>query len=478
MPNATLSHPNIPVMEQRKKVLIIDDEKGIREALSKILATQYEVFVAEDGEAALTNLQEQSDPDIILLDVLMPGMSGISALEKIKQGHPKIPVIMITASNNVKSAVDAMKLGAVDYLNKPYDVDELLSLMSEALESGASGRTKPTDVQTHKLRPSVAEDFGCLVGDSPAMSLLYEQINIIAASNATVLVTGQSGTGKELVAKEIHNRSPRKEKPFVAINCAAIPETLIESELFGHVKGAFTHAVDKRIGHCEEADGGSLFLDEIGELSHGVQVKLLRFLQEQEFYPVGSSTPKKVDVRIIAATNRNLEQAIKEQQFREDLYYRINVVSLKLPSLCERSGDIPKLLTYFAGKIAKNYNREVPEFSKEAFEILQSWRWPGNVRELENVTESILALSTGEVVEAADIPARLKTSSSNNNLASAVVDGNLCFEEAEKEFETEIIVKALKKTNYVQTRAAELLGISRRILKYKMDKLGISEDKA
>lgn len=472
----------------KKRVLIVDDEPNIRDSLKLLLGRVYDVDVAERGDEALKALgvageSEESKaeiPDVVILDVMMPGVDGISTLEQLRNMHPMVPVIMLTASKTVKTAVQAMKYGAVDYLSKPFDVDELLSLIEETIEKGSSGRSAPSEIRTFEYeRPvmrAIPGDFGCIVGDNALMREIYQRIDQIAGRDTTVLITGESGTGKELVAREIHQRSKRKNGPFVAINCAAIPESLIESELFGHEKGAFTHAVEKRVGYFEDADGGTLFLDEIGELNLAVQVKLLRFLQEQEFYRVGKSKPVKVNVRILAATNRNLETAIKEGSFRQDLFYRVNVVSLEMPPLRNRVEDIPRLMEHFVERMSPLYSDRKPEFTEDAKRLFLTYDWPGNVRELENVIESLLALCDADQIGPGDLPLRLRErSGGGRNLKDEVVDGVVNFEEAERAFETEIIMKALQKSNFVQTKAAELLGISRRILKYKMDKLGISE---
>jgi DNA-binding NtrC family response regulator len=471
----------------KNRILIVDDEQNVRESLELILSRHYDVTAVESGEAALEHLQKWTNesessvpaPDLVLLDVLMPGIDGIGVLEKLNAECPDVPVVMLTASSTVRTAVQAMKFGAVDYLNKPYDVDELLSLIEETLRDGAQGRTSPTEVTTvNHVRPElpfIKGDFGSIVGSHPLMLDLYKKIEQLSVRDTTVLITGESGTGKELVAREIHRLSSRSDGSFVALNCAAIPETLIESEIFGHEKGAFTHAVEKRTGHFELANGGTLLLDEIGELSLPVQVKMLRFLQEQEFYRVGRSTPIKVDVRILAATNKSLETAIKEGRFRQDLFYRINVVTLHLPPLRERKEDIEPLARFFVERLSPLYGGRRPEFDEEAMSILSGYSWPGNVRELENVMESILALSNSERVTVDDLPQRIKRAPSGASLGENVLDQNISFEEAERAFETDIIVKALERSSYVQTKAAELLGISRRILKYKMDKLGISD---
>ncbi len=475
-------------LESRKKVLIVDDEANVRESLHLLLGRLYDVEVADNGNEALEILEKLADsaesreaglPDLVLLDVVMPGIDGLGILEKLKSHYPALPVIMLTASTAVKTAVQAMKIGAIDYLNKPFDVDELLSLVGETLECGPEGRTAPTRIQTFEMTrpnlPEVVGDFGTLVGQHPIIAEVYHKIEQLAQRDTTILITGESGTGKELIAREIHKRSRRVNGPFVAINCAAIPESLIESEIFGHEKGAFTHAVDKRVGHFELADKGTLFLDEIGELSLAVQVKILRFLQEQEFYRIGKSKPIRVDVRVLAATNRSLETAIIDGKFRQDLYYRINVVGIEMPPLRARREDIPALAKHFIQRLSPLYGNRMPEICDDALDMLSRYSWPGNVRELENVMESVLALVSGDEIHASDLPARLRQANAKLDLKDEVLEGNVPFEEAERAFETELIMRALKKTNFVQTRAAELLGISRRILKYKMDKLGISE---
>ena len=468
-------NPNMQI--SAKKVLIVDDEQAIRESLGLLLKNNFEVTTAKDGLEAI-ELIGSAEPDLILLDIMMPKLDGIETLKRIRQSNPDVPVVMLTATNTVKTAVEAMKYGAKDYLNKPFDVEELTSLIINTLEcktSEAGTKTGGNGIVKSSLEKAEA-DFGPMVAKSAAMNQVFQKIRQVAERNTTVLITGESGTGKELVAKQIHDLSSRKDKPFVALNCAAIPETLIESELFGHEKGAFTHAVERRIGHFELADGGTLFLDEIGELSLPVQVKMLRFLQEQEFFRVGKSKPQKVDVRIIAATNKDLEEQIKEKKFRQDLFYRINVISIALAPLRDRFEDIPALIEYFVRRFSALYGERMITFDKQAMDILTTYDWPGNVRELENIIESIMALSEEDVVTGEHLPKKLKNRTSNiDNFKQQIFEGNIGFEEAERAFESDMILKALKKTDYVQTRAAELLGISRRILKYKMDKLGISD---
>jgi two-component system response regulator AtoC len=461
------------MVETRKRVLIVDDEPGIRDSLKLLLKSSFDVHTAEDGNQALS-VVEDIQPDLILLDVLMPNLDGIATLRQLKERSKEIPVIMLTATNTVKTAVQAMKYGAVDYLSKPFEVDELTNLIVNTLASTDKtiSSAQPSGGRRGLVAPEA--DFGSMVGKSPLMAELFQRVAQVAERDTTVLITGESGTGKELIARRIHELSPRKNNPFIAINCAAIPESLIESELFGHERGAFTHAVERRIGHCELADGGTLFLDEIGELSLPVQVKMLRFLQEQEFYRVGRSKPIKVNVRIVAATNKNLEELIKNKAFRQDLYYRINVIGVNLPPLRDRYEDIPNLVSHFVEKFAPLYGGKKINLSDDAIAVLVQYDWPGNVRELENVVESLTALTSGEQIVEKDLPRKLKQKAQMEAFVPND-DTALNFEDAERVFETEMILKALRKTSYVQTRAAEILGISRRILKYKMDKLGISD---
>ena len=459
--------------ENKRKILVVDDEPAIRDSLRLLLTSTFEVSTAPDGAEAL-KLLEQVQPDLILLDVMMPNLDGIETLRKIRELQRDTPVVMLSALNTVKTAVQAMKHGAVDYLNKPFEIEELTALILKLLEQGVE--TAPLiSARSARADQEIEADFGSLVGKTESMREVFNRVSMIAERDTTILITGESGTGKELIAREIHRRSKRATGPFIAINCAAIPETLIESELFGHEKGAFTNAIESRIGHFELANGGTLFLDEIGELSLAVQVKLLRFLQEQEFFRVGRSKPTKVDVRIVAATNRTLEDLIKEKRFRQDLYYRINVIGVNLPPLRDRFEDIPVLVEHFVDKFAPSYDGRRLVFSKEALDVLVEYNWPGNVRELENVIESLMALTAGQEITPEFLPRKLANSSAPLAPKGVVFQGSLKFEEAERLFESEMIIKALRKTNYVQTRAAELLGISRRILKYKMDKLGISD---
>jgi DNA-binding NtrC family response regulator len=462
--------------EAQRSILVVDDEPAIRDSLKLLLQKSFHVDVAADGVEALAAVSAHK-PDLILLDVSMPKADGFEVLRQLTERREGIPVIMLTAVGSISSAVKAMKCGARDFLTKPFDITELTSLIVSTLEASlpVSSQGDQT-IEPQIARPTLPPaDFGPMVGRSVGMVELFAQISQIAARDSSVLITGESGTGKELVAREIHARSARAQGPFVALNCAAIPESLIESELFGHEKGAFTHAVERRLGQFEVADGGTLFLDEIGELSLSVQVKLLRFLQEQEFYRVGRTKPIRVNVRIVTATNKNLEELVKAKQFRQDLYYRINVINLAMPALRDRPEDIPSLLSYFVKKLGQRYGERALTIAPEALGQLALYEWPGNVRELENVVESLLALSQRDEVALADLPRKIREQAVAPLGAAPVFAAGVGFEEAERRFETEMIVKALRRANFVQTRAADMLGISRRILKYKMDKLRINE---
>jgi DNA-binding NtrC family response regulator len=377
---------------------------------------------------------------------------------------------MLTGTKSVKTAVDAMKFGAADYLSKPFDVEELRIIVERALND------QELQQEVKQLRAQVVRRYAFhnLIGKSPSMQDIYTKIEQVADSRTTVLIAGESGTGKELVAKALHYNSGRRERPFIALNCAALPETLIESELFGHEKGSFTDATARRVGQFELANTGTLFLDEIGDLSAMTQAKLLRVLQEREFTRVGGVQSIKVDVRIVTATNQNLEELVRKGQFREDLYYRINVIALYLPPLRERGDDIPLLAKHFLAKRIEEENRPLQEFSKDAVDLLSRYPWPGNVREMENIVEQAFIWSKGsDTITPEHLPPILKNDTRSSSLRDDTLAGRLSLEKAVMEFEREIILDALKRTNYIQTHAANLLGISRRMLKYRMDTLGI-----
>ncbi len=446
------------------KILIVDDEPSVQDSLRMVFKKDYEAITAGSAEEALDKTLKE-EPDLILLDILMPGTDGLEALKEIRKTHALVPVIMLTATKTVRSAVEAMKLGAYDYITKPFDVTELRLVVKKALES------RELKIENRRLQGEVESryHFDRIIGKSKEMREIYATIEQIAEKNSTVLIRGESGTGKELVAKAIHYNSLRKDKPFVAVNCAAIPETLIESELLGHERGAFTDAQSRRIGRFELAHQGTLFLDEVSELSLPTQAKILRVLQEREFIRVGGMKTVKVDVRLISATNKDLEEMMTKGTFRPDLYYRINVVPLTIPPLRRRKEDILLLAQHFLEKHA-GPGRKI---SPEAIDILMAYEWPGNVRELENIIERVAVLTTADTIGAGDLPLGLRTDSRVELIKRGVLQGRLPFEEAEREFEKDIILEALKKSNFVQTKAADLLGISRRILKYKMDKFGI-----
>ncbi len=465
-------------------ILIVDDEPSVRESLKAVLSSpaasaadgsvqdggdDYTVVQAESGEQALA-LVAQVKPDLILLDIIMPGLDGIEVLEKLRASDRLTPIIMLTATKTVKTAVDAMKLGATDYLTKPFDLEELRLIIRQALERVG------LEQEVRRLREEVATRYGLdqMIGKCKAMREIFAKIDQLADAKTTVLITGESGTGKELVARALHYKSSRRDKPFIAINCAAIPDTLIEAELFGHERGAFTDAQQRRQGRFELANRGTLFLDEIADISPGTQAKLLRVLQEKEFTRLGGTQNLKVDVRLIAATNTDLEAAMRKGTFREDLFYRINVVPINLPPLRERKEDIPLLLRHLITKKAADRGLPAKSIAPEVLTLLSQYPWPGNIREMENIVEQILALGETDQITTGDLPLRLRSGTTSVQMKDEVTAGRRSFDYAVMEFERELITDALKRANYVQTHAAQLLGISRRILKYKMDSLGIT----
>lgn len=453
----------------RKRVLLIDDDSRVRASLKMVLEPFYDILQASDGHEGL-DMFRKDEPDLILLDVILPGTDGLAVLQTLRMESKMIPVIMLTGTNSVKTAVDAMKFGAADYLSKPFDVDELRIVIDRVLNSSQLER------EVKQLRAQVVQRYAFhnLIGKSQSMQEIYLKIEQVADSRTTVLITGESGTGKELVARALHYNSARRERPFIALNCAALPETLIESELFGHEKGSFTDATARRVGQFELANTGTLFLDEIGDLSSVTQAKLLRVIQEREFMRIGGVQPIKVDVRIVAATNKKLEDLVRKGEFREDLYYRINVIALSLPPLRERSEDIPLLAKHFLQKRLEEERRPQIEFGKDALELLTRYSWPGNVRELENFVEQAFIWSQHAAqITPEHLPTLVKSDSRSTSLRDDTLAGRMSLEKAVMEFEREIILDALKRTNYVQTHSANLLGISRRMLKYRMDTLGI-----
>jgi DNA-binding NtrC family response regulator len=450
----------------KKTILVADDEAAVREVLADVLAESYEVVAAGSGEEALEQAG-RCHPSMVLLDLRMPGMSGMATLEELRKRDTEVPVVVLTATTSYQTAVEAMRLGAADYLAKPFEVAELLHVIERTLAT----QNLYNEVRYHRNnlhRPQSTQ----MIGSSPRMLEVFERIRQVADTPSTVLITGESGTGKELVARALHMGSARRDAPFIALNCAAIPENLIEAELFGHEKGAFTSATGKRVGHFELADNGTLFLDELGDLALATQAKILRVLQEREFTRVGGTRSIQVDVRLIAATNHNLEEAIREGTFREDLYYRLAVFPISLPPLRERPEDILPIAEHFL-RSRTGPGQGPKRLSREAAELLSAYAWPGNIRELENVMEQLIILVRGDVVGPADLPTHIRRRQVSARASDEVLAGNVSFDKAVAEFEREIIVRALNETGFVQTRAASVLGITRRVLKYKMDQLGI-----
>lgn len=440
-----------------------------------ILKDVFEVSLAENGTEALKLFSEQKT-DGVILDIVMPDIDGIEVLKRMKEEDPLLPVIMVTATRSVKTAVEAMKLGAFDYITKPYDVNEIKLVVEKAMQN----RSVMKELTYLRSELKNSYDFENIIGQSEAMRPVFEVIQKVKDTDSTVLISGESGTGKELVARAIHFGGVRKERPFIVVHCAAIPSTLLESELFGHEKGAFTGADQRKLGKFELADTGTIFLDEIGEMDPAVQAKMLRVLQEQEINRVGGTKPIKIDVRVVAATNRDLKKDVQEGKFREDVYYRINVVPIQLPPLRERREDIPLLVGFFLEKYRKELRSSVRLFSEASMSALQDYPWPGNVRELENLVERVLTLSGSEVVEPKDL--HLSNSdtlslAAETTFVRGLVRNGQKLEEVTRQIERELILDALEKTNWVASQAARLLGTTRRILKYKMDQIGIKKER-
>jgi two-component system NtrC family response regulator len=446
-----------------RKILVIDDDVSLRRVLEYNLQEEgYEVVTADSGEEGLRLFAEESPP-LVITDMKMSGMDGLQVLKSVKAQSPDTLVIIITAFGAVDMAVEAMKLGAYDYITKPFNRDELKLTVKKALQlSSLSAENK-------LLKKELTEriDFKNIVGISGEMEKVFDVVRRVADTEATVLITGESGTGKELVAKAIHSLSSRKEAPFIPINCAAIPRDLLESELFGHVKGAFTGAIKDKPGKFQLADGGTLFLDEVGELPVELQPKLLRALQEKIVEPVGGTTPQKLDVRVVAATNLDLEKAITEGSFREDLYYRLSVIPIHLPPLRERKKDIPLLLKHFAAK----HGQGSVIFAKDALDALEKYAWPGNVRELENTVERLLIMRRGETITLEDLPERVFGERKNGKKAAVITlpEEGYSLEHLERE----VVVEALERNNWNQASAARFLRVPRHVLIYRMEKYGI-----
>lgn len=465
-------------MTSRGRILVVDDEGPQREILRRILAAEgYLVETAPGGGEAVARCQEKPF-DLILTDMRMPGTDGLSLVERLTRDDPPTLVILMTAYGSMDSAQHAVERGAFDYLTKPIEREELLLTVQRAFE-------RIQLIQENRLlRQQLEERFRVegIVGSHFRMQEVFEKIQKVSGSISTVLIIGESGTGKELVARAIHRHSPRRDRPFVAVSCAAIPETLIESELFGYEKGAFTGAAFRRIGLFEAADKSTLFLDEIAELSINVQAKVLRALQGKEVRRVGGREDIRVDVRIIAATNKNLEEEIRQGAFREDLFYRLNVVSIVIPPLRERSTDIPQLIEYFVRKYSENSEKRIRGITNEAMRLLMNYHWPGNVRQLEAVIERAMLLSDGREIEHYDLPIEvrffdlpaqnLRATARNGKFGIEIPSGGISFEELERD----LIVQAMERSDWVITKAARLLGLSYRTLQYRLEKFRIKRE--
>jgi len=453
-------------MNDTQTVLVIDDDESLRRVMEYHLQEEgYRVVTAVDGHAGLERFQA-GPVDVVVTDIRMPEMDGMELLARVKAMQPDLPVVVLTAHGTIDSAVDAMKLGATDYLTKPFSREALKAAVRKALEVGAL-RT-----ENRRLREVVAErfSFASMIAGSRAMRGVTDMAARVAQSDTTVLLAGESGTGKELLAKAIHFHSARSRRAFVTVNCAAIPEHLLESELFGHRRGSFTGAVADKQGKFELAGGGTIFLDEVGDLPVLLQVKILRVLQEREIDKVGDPRPVKVDVRVIAATNRDLETMIADGAFREDLYYRLAVVSIRMPALRERTDDIPLLVDHFLEKHSERLKRPRPTVAKDVYSTFNLYSWPGNIRELENVIERALVLDRDGVLDAEDLPGQLRTGERRaGNVRFELPDEGISLDGVERD----LLVAALEKHNGNQTRAAAYLGITRSTLLYRMQKFQI-----
>ncbi len=447
-----------------ERILVVDDEKNYIVIMAELLKEAgYEVLSAQSGAGALVKVEEE-DPDLVITDMRMPRMSGLELIEAIRAQRRDLPVIVMTAFGTVANAVQAMKAGAYDYIMKPFENEQLLITVDKALKM----RRLLTRNRMLQEELSRGQGFDEIIGTSKPMQRVFDLVDKVAATKATVLICGESGTGKELIARAIHARSPRADEAFVAVNCMALSETLLESELFGHEKGSFTGAVGRRKGRFELADRGTMFLDEVGEMAPSLQVKLLRVLQERTFERVGGDRTISVDVRLVTATNRDLARAVQEGQFREDLFYRLNVVRIDLPPLRERADDLPALVAHFLQKYAAEVGRQPPRMSPEAMRIIYEHQWPGNVRELENVLERAVILA-GDEVQPSDLP----IGAGHGQQSGLSVPAGLSINETVEAVERGMIQRALQAAGGVQARAAAALGITKSNLSYKIKKYGL-----
>ncbi|MCS7023238.1 MAG: sigma-54 dependent transcriptional regulator [Bryobacteraceae bacterium] len=454
----------------RPRILVVDDEEGLRRVTQlKLKQGGYDAVTAADGAAALDILARQPQ-DLVITDLKMPGMSGMELLRRIKDEYPEVIVIVVTAFGTIQSAVEAMRLGAYDYIIKPLNNEALQMVVSRALEHH---RLKE---EVSSLRQAIDRKYGFehIIGRSKNLLMTLDDAARAARTDATVLIQGETGTGKELLAKAIHFNSPRKNKPFVIINCGAIPKELLESELFGHTRGSFTGAVTAKKGRIEMAEDGTLFLDEIGEMPLELQVKLLRLIQEREIEKIGATAPIKVNVRIVAATHRNLQAMVEDGTFREDLYYRLAVIPLVLPPLRERAADIPELVAVFLAKYKQKMNRPELTLPPALMPRFQAYRWPGNIRELENVVERLVVLARGNEILLEDLPEALRRERpALDTLQLDLPPSGISLESVERE----LVLRALELTGWNQTKAAQYLDISRKQLIYRMEKFGLRRDR-
>ncbi|MBI3356611.1 MAG: sigma-54-dependent Fis family transcriptional regulator [Nitrospirae bacterium] len=455
-----------------EKILVVDDEQSLREVLSIMLKRAgYVVTSVADGEEAIDHLNKEIF-DLVITDLRMPKVDGMDVLKAVKSASPETVVLVITAFASADSAVEAMKQGAYDYLTKPFQVDEVQLIIRNALEK----RRLTTENMLLKREMASQSSFAQLVGQSDAMQKVFDVVRKVADSKSNVLICGESGTGKELVARAIHYNSARSSMPFVAVNCSAVPETLLESELFGHMKGSFTGAISNKAGLFEIANGGTIFLDEIGDTTPTIQVKLLRVIQEREFRRVGGNQDVKVDVRIVAATNKDLEKAVADGSFREDLYYRLDVIPIRLPPLRLRSGDIPLLVNHFLERFSKDSGRPMPVLSPEAMHVLLGHEWRGNVRELENLIERVVAFSTEGIVTDEDVRGwlhRPTTPQPQQGVPLDLTDEGLDLEGLINGIEKDLLLKALERSKWVKKRAARLLRLNTRSFRYRLEKYAI-----
>ena len=458
----------------KPRILVVDDEESIREFLDIMLRKEgYDVTCVEDGQKAIDILKKKSF-DLVISDLQMPNVTGIELLKHCRENYSEMLFMMITAFGTAESAVEAMKMGAYDYITKPFKIDEVRINIANAL------RSRNLEVENRVLRKELQKEYSFqnLVGNSEAMHKIFELIRKVSDSPTNVLVTGESGTGKEIVAKAIHYNSPLKDRPFVSVNCGAIPENLVESELFGHKKGSFTGAVTDKDGLFEVADGGTLFLDEIGELPLSSQVRILRAIQEKTVRRVGGTEDVKVEVRIIAATNRDLEQMVQQGTFRQDLYYRLNVINIRTPALRERRDDIPLLAEHFLQKYSDRFGKAITKISKEAMDLLKKYDFPGNVRELENIIERTVALESGATVLPESLPQFVNTPTGRKMVSSdgiEITDEGIDLQKVLDQLEKELLVKAIHQANGVKKRAAKLLGITFRSMRYRVEKFSLGK---